>query len=118
MKSSYYVAVHTGKNYDHEDYTRAAGTLANMLTEVLSKDNYEKQLLKGEAEEVRNELEVGLLSHNDGQGWELVAECVIDCIGPGKVSLDKPALSKLLKGSPLNEWGDRLKILKKAVVEP
>jgi len=113
MKSSYYIAVHTGKNYDHTEYARAAGVLANMLTGTLCSDNYENVLLKGAVEEVRNELEIGLVQNE--QGWELVGECVVDCTGPGKMSLDKPALSKMLKGSPLNEWGDRLKVIKKAV---
>ena len=73
---------------------------------------------KGSATAVTNEVEIGLLQHQDGQGWEMVAECVVDMEGAAKVSLEKPILSKLLKAHTLNEWGDKLKIVKKCVQEP
>jgi hypothetical protein len=43
---------------------------------------------------------------------------VVDMEGTAKVSLEKPILSKLLKAHTLNEWGDKLKIVKKCVQEP
>lgn len=113
MKSSYYLAVHTGREYNPEDYTRAAGVLANMLTEVLSKANFEAGLCKGEeVESIRNDVEICMQGE---ERMELVGECLVECTAKGKVDVHKPTLSKLIRSSPLNEWGEGVKVVKKAV---
>jgi len=116
MKSTFFISVHSGRDYNPEDYARTADVLANLMKEALSSENFEAGLAKskGSITEVQNEIEISLQPTQEG-GRELVAECVVDITTDDyRANLEKPFLTKLIKNSKLNEWGDRMRITKKA----
>jgi|Transcript_27528 hypothetical protein len=121
MKASYYVGVHTGQNFSPQDYTEKAGILLNIVLDVLNSEEHIAAIVRGTAATVHTELEVSLEQYDasDWQpgegGWELVLKAVIDLEGTGRLQLDKGKLSNMLRSHEANEWGQSLKIEKKAV---
>jgi len=121
MKTSYYIGVHTGQNYSPQDYTEKAGNLLHIVLDVLTSEERMAAIVRGTAESVHTEAEVSLEQYEAGNwqpgegGWELVLKAVIDLEGPGKLQLDKGKLSSMLRSHEANEWGQSLKIEKKAV---
>jgi len=114
MKTSFYVELHTGADYSPDEYTRAAGQMANLLAEVFVKEHFQGGLTKGEVAEVQVECEVSM--ETDDQGMELVGKAVLDIEGPKPVKLDKPSLSSYVKKAASNSWGS-VKVLKKQVMD-
>lgn len=121
MKVSYYIGVHTGQNYSPEMYNEKAGTLLNIVMDVLNVEGQVSNIIKGPVASVHTEMDVCLEQYDAGDwqlgegGWELTLKAVVDIQGTGKMSLDKGKLSTALRAHPLNEWGQSLKIEKKAV---
>ena len=121
MKASYYIGVHTGQNYSPQDYTEKAGILLSIVLDVLTSEERIKAIVRNSAETVHIETEVSLEQYDAGEwqpgegGWELVLKAVIDLEGPGKLQLDKSKLSSMLRSHQSNEWGQSLKVEKKAV---
>jgi hypothetical protein len=123
MKTSFYVGVHTGQNYNPAEYTEKAGVLLNLAMDVLNSEEHMTTIVKGTLEKSHTEAEVCLEQYDkeyekeqyDESGWELVLKAVIDLEGPNKLQLDKGKLSNLLRTHEGNEWGQSLKIEKKAV---
>ena len=120
MKTAFYVGVHTGQNYSPQEYAEKAETLLNLFTDSLNNEEHVNAIVKGIVERSHTEVEVCLESYDAGDwqptsGWELVLKAVIDLEGSGKMQLDKGKLSALLRSHEANEWGQSLKIEKKAV---
>lgn len=105
MRSTYYIAVNTFTKYDEEGYKVASGTLVNMLQSVLSAENL-KKCTKGSFEICTVEVEVGY------EEEQLVGKAVLDYESDNKCTVDKTALSKLLKAS--GDWPN-MKIEKRCV---
>ena len=121
MKASYYIGVHTGQNYSPTEYTEKAGILLNLVMGVLNSEENMQQVVRGVAKVAHSEIEVCLEQYDAGDwqpgegGWELLLKAVVDLEGTGKLEIVKGKLSSLLRAHELNEWGQSLKIEKKAV---
>ena len=121
MRASYFVAVHTGRNYSPAEYNLAAQQLSDLMNSVLKPIETANTLFKGSVNRLHTEIEVSLEQYDAGAwepgdgGWELALKAVIDVEGTGQLLLDKRKLSTLLRTSELNQWGTALKIEKKAV---
>lgn len=122
MRASYYIGVHTGQNYSPAEYKAKAGTLLNLVMDVLNSKEKMKQIVRGAAAVAHTEMEVCLEQYDAGDdwhagegGWELVLKAVVDLEGAGKLEIAKGKLSSLIRGHESNEWGQSLKIEKKAV---
>ena len=112
--SSYYLAVHTGVDYAADDYDAAAGSLANLLTDVLSSRQSLSQITHNTPLlSATSEIEVSLDESSEGR--ELVGKAVLDMLAPAKVKLDKAKFSKLIKAHAEAERWPQLKIAKRLV---
>jgi hypothetical protein len=121
MKASYYIGVHTGQNYNPEMYTEKAGILLNLVMDVLNSEEKMREVVRGVPVVAHTEAEVCLEQYDAGNwqpgegGWELVLKAVVDLEGTGKLEIAKGKLSNFLRSHEANEWGQSLKIEKKAV---
>jgi hypothetical protein len=109
--STYYVAVNTGLDYSLDTYDAAAGTLVNLLEQILSSRTTVASLTGTNPTNVTSEIEVGL----EGKPRELVGKAVVDVLAPTKVKFDKNRFSKLVKANPAADAWPQLKISKRQV---
>jgi hypothetical protein len=113
--SSYYLAVHTGTDYEPDTYDAAAGALVQMLTAILSSRQQLATITHGaRLQSATSEVEVSLDEASDGSR-ELVGKAVLDMLAPTKVKLDKAKFSRLVKGHELADRWPSMKIAKKLV---
>lgn len=94
--------------------------MLNVVMDVFNSEKKVKDIVRGAAESVHTEVEVCLEQYEYGEwapggGWELVLKAVVDLHGSGKLEIAKGKLSSLLRNHEANEWGQSLKIEKKAV---
>lgn len=47
--------------------------------------------------------------------WELAGRVILEFIGPNRITVDKPLLTRLLRSHPGNPWGAQLKVEKRAL---
>lgn len=112
VASSYYVAIHTGKDYDSVGYHSAAGNLMKVFTDLLSDRAVVSQLTHSEnVHSATTEVEACL----EGEPRELVGKAVIDVMTEEKVKFDKPKLTKLVKEHELSLQWPQIKILKRLI---
>jgi hypothetical protein len=110
--SSYYIALHTGEDYDVENYDDAAGRLMNLLSTVLSDREALTRLVGTPLYKSQAEIEASMESVDGSR--ELIAACVLDMWAGKKVKFDKAKFSKMVKLNELNAWPD-MKVAKKHV---
>ena len=112
LSSAYYIAVHTGVDYNEDTYDAAAGRLVAMLTGLLADHETLATLTGTEEFKAHTEMEVSL--EDSVECRELVASAVVDLTAETKLKLDKAKLTKMIKARPQAEEWPAMKIAKKA----
>ena len=114
MLSSYFIELHTGTDYEQDEYDAAAGRLCAMLVSIVS-DAPTMSALTYNATRTSCHTEVEISLEPIDAGRELVAKAVVDITGDELIKLDKSKLTKLLKAHRhFDEW-KKMKVLKKQV---
>ena len=111
VAASYYVAVHTGKDYDSATYDQFAGELLQVMTDLLGDHEKVAAIANATLTSATSEVEVCL----EGDPRELVAKAVVDILTEEKPKFDKPKLTKFIKENALSLQWPRLKIMKRLV---
>ena len=109
---SFYLALHTGKDYDSESYDEAAGNLLNLFTSIVS-DRAALASLTHDSPITGASTEIEVMMEEN----ELVAKAVLDLQCEEKVKFDKGRFTKLVRAHASTAW-PQMKIVKKAVAEP
>ena len=110
--SSYFIAVQTMQDYTVEEYAEVSQRMASLLEDVFGNSQILSQITNGaEYESCQVDIEVAL----EGEKRQLLGKAVLDFMGPYKVKLDKPKLSKILKARPEVELWPLLKVAKRLV---
>ena len=112
LSSAYYIAVHTGVDYNEDTYDAAAGRLVAMLTGLLADHETLTTLTGTEEFTAHTEMEVSL--EDSVECRALVASAVVDLTAETKLKLDKAKLTKMIKARPQAEEWPAMKIAKKA----
>lgn len=92
------------------EYDAAAGRLANILTDAFTRDSL---LALTTDDYMSAEIEIEISLDAEPGARALIGKVVIDIMAEDKVRLDKPKLTKMLKGAGV-EW-PALKVFKQAV---
>jgi hypothetical protein len=110
MKTTYYVALHTGEIPTFENYHAAAGVVLAALEKVLQCNESIASYTKGaDITAFSSEVEIGL----DDKGG-VVGSAVVDIEGPKHVALDKGKIAVLLKAQ--GDWA-KPKVEKRTLLE-
>jgi phosphohistidine phosphatase SixA len=108
-ETSFFICLSTSDTFEGEEYTKQAGRMSNIFTEIFT--NSEKILLlthKAPLTGCHTELDVS----QDETGLKCAA--VVDFTSSKKVTIDKTKLSKMLKAE--GKWSN-MKVEKKVVPE-
>lgn len=125
VTSCFLVCVRTGENPGESVYLERAEQMQNLLDVCITQNM--SDLTKG-VSFTNCDLHVEVNMDYDKQSlelpstwdcsddkWDLCGRAVLEFTGPAKVTLDKPKLTKFLRSSPLNPWGDTLRVEKRAL---